>query len=184
MQRVTQRTLSILLLITSAGYTQSLADAARENRKQQSNKKTASPTKVITSDDVSASADPILHLVPGSSSSGGGTLVAPGMWKHNYRVVRLDASRFANGGTLHIAITLGNGKSDASFDLYPGGAPLPTDGFPRSLAYAHDVLQTTTGKIDYHFQQGTVFLLGAEGSWHAKTGDTNTYSFVVNVDNK
>ena len=172
MLRVTQRIFWILLLINTVGYGQSLGDAARENRKQQS--KNDSPTKVFTSDDVSASAYPILHLVPGSSASGQGTLVAPGMWKHSYQVVRLDTSRFANGGTLHIAITLGNGKSDASFDLYPGGTPLPTDGFPRSLAYAHDVLQTTSAKIDYHFNQGAVFLLGAEGSWHSKAGDTNT----------
>ena len=182
MQRVTARILSSVLLVSSLCYGQSLGDAARANRKQQG--KQVSPIKVFTSDDVSASAYPILHLVPGSSSSGQGTLVAPGMWKHSYQVVRLDTSRFANGGTLHIAITLGNGKSDASFDLYPGGTPLPADGFPRSLAYAHDVLQTTNAKIDYHFNQGTVFLLGAEGSWHSKAGDTNTYSFVVNVENQ
>ena len=182
MLRVTERVLSGVLLINTVCYSQSLGDAARENRKQQS--KNASPTRVFTSDDVSASAYPILHLVPGSSVSGQGTLVAPGMWKHSYQVVRLDTSRFANGGTLHIAITLANGKSDASFDLYPGGTSLPTDGFPRSLAYAHDVLQTTTAKIDYHFNEGAVFLLGAEGSWHSKAGDTNTYSFVASVENK
>jgi len=27
-----------------------------------------------------------------------------------------------------------------------------------------------------------VFQLGAEGSWNAKAGATNTYSFVVDVD--
>lgn len=182
MQRVTQRVLPILLMISSLCCGQSLGDAARANRQQQSKK--AAPGKVITSDDMSESADPILHLVPGSSSSGQGSLIAPGMWKHSYRVYRLDTSRFVNGGTLHISITLGNGKSDASFDLYPGGTPLPVDGFPRSLAYAHDVLQTTSAKIDYHFTQGMVFLLGAEGSWHAKAGDTNTYSFVASVENK
>ncbi|HTC95449.1 MAG TPA: hypothetical protein VK699_18530 [Terriglobales bacterium] len=179
MQRVTQGALCIVLLIGSTGYGQSIADAARDNKKQQP-KKGAATAKVFSNDDISSTPDTIAHLVPGSDFAGQGSLVAPGRWKHNYRTIRLDASQFANGGTLHITITLGNGASDASFDLYPMG-PLPTDGFPKSLAHAYDVPRGSTAKIDYRFDHGQVYLLGAEGNWNSKAGTTNTYSFVVDV---
>jgi hypothetical protein len=183
MRRFAQKTLCIALLISGTCYSQSIADAARENRKQQSNnKKNTGPAKVFSNDDVSSTPDMIAHLVPGSSFNGQGALVAPGMWKHNYRTIRLDASRFVNGGTLHITITLGNGASDASFDLYPMGAELPTGGFSKSLAHAWDVPRNSSAKIDYHFDHGEVFLLGAEGNWHSKAGTTNTYSFEVVVE--
>jgi hypothetical protein len=179
MQRVAQGALCIVLLIGSTGHGQSIADAARDNRKQQP-KKAAVPAKVFSNDDISSTPDTIAHLVAGSDFAGQGSLVAPGRWKHNYRTIRLDASQFANGGTLHITITLGNGASDASFDLYPMG-PLPTDGFPKSLAHAYDVPRASTAKIDYRFDHGQVFLLGAEGNWNSKAGTTNTYSLVVDV---
>jgi hypothetical protein len=181
MHRVAQKVLCIVLLIGSTCYSQSIADSARENRKQQSKKGTA-PAKVFSNDDVSSTPDMIAHLVPGSSFDGQGALVAPGRWKHNYRTIRLDTSRFPNGGTLHIKITLGNGASDASFDLYPMGAPLPTDGFAKSLAHAWDVPRGSSAKIDYRFDHGEVLLLGAEGNWNSKAGTTNTYNFAVNVE--
>ena len=183
MRRVIQRILFVLLLISGLSYSQSLGDAARENRKQQ-NKTGSSPRKVFTNDDVSVTPDTIAHLVPGESYSGQGTLIAPGMWKHNYRLIRLDASRFVNGGTLHITIRVGDGKSDASFDLYMQGAQIPVGGFAKSLAHAYDVPRTSSAKINYHFDQGTVFLLGAEGNWNSKAETTNTYRFVVDVDGK
>jgi hypothetical protein len=179
MERVALRALCVVLLI-GTGYSQSIADAARDNRKQQPKK--AAPAKVISNDDISSTPDMIAHLVPGSNYDGQGALVAPGRWKHDYRVIRLDTSRFPNGGTLHITITLGNGPSDASFDLYSMGAPLPTDGFAKSLAHAWDVPRNSSAKIDYRFHHGEVFLLGAEGNWDSKAGTTNTYSFTVNVE--
>lgn len=74
-----------------------------------------------------------------TSATGQGTLVAPGRGKHSYRVIRLDASRFVGGGTIHITITVGDGESEASFDLYPQGQQLPTEGFRHSLATAVNV---------------------------------------------
>jgi hypothetical protein len=172
-----------MLLIASISHGQSLADAARENRKQKSQNGDAS--KVITSDDLSApSGAATIKLIPGTTSTGDGTLVAPGMWKHTYVATNLDATRFADGGVLHITITLGSGLADASFDLYSQGVRLPTGGFPNSLASAHDVKSGSTAKIDYRFDHGAVFRLAAEGSWHAKAGDTNSYSFVASVTNK
>ena len=77
---------------------------------------------------------------------------------------------------------MGSGAaSEASFDLFSEGARLPSDGFPNSLASAHSIPSGGTAKINYRFDHGAVFQLGAEGSWNAKAGDENTYSFVVEV---
>jgi hypothetical protein len=171
----------MVLLIGSACYGQSVADAARENKKQPPKKATA-PARVFSNDDVSATPDTIAHLIPGSSFTGQGALVAPGRWKHSYRTIRLDASRFVNGGSLHISVALGDGASDASFDLYPKGTDLPTGGFAKSLAHAYDVPRLSSTKIDYRFDHGDVFLFAAEGNWNSKAGTTNTYSITVDVE--
>lgn len=177
MQRVALKSLCIVLLIGSICYGQSLADAARANRKQ----KGAPPSKVISTDDLSATPE-IIQLRPGSSSTGQGSLVAPGRGKHDHRVILLDASRFVDGGTIHITITLGTGESEASFDLYPAGIPLPTEGWPNALVNVPNIRSGSGAKINYRFAHGTVFQFGAEGSWNTKAGATNTYSFVVDVD--
>jgi len=181
MQRVAVKGLCIVLLLGSVCYGQSIADAARANRKQKGD----APAKVLTSDDLVATSTPeIIQLIPGSSSTGQGTLVAPGRGKHSYRVIQLDASRFVTGGTIHMTITVGDGESEASFDLYPQGLPLPSEGFPNSLANAVNVRSSAGAKINYRFAHGTVFQFGAEGSWNSKAGATNTYSFVVDVDSQ
>jgi hypothetical protein len=188
MQRVALKSLCFVLLIFllvflvigGTVYGQSLADAARANRKQ----KGAAPAKVVSSDDLAATSTETIQLIPGSSSTGQGTLVAPGRGKHGYSVILLDASRFVNGGTIHITITLGDGESEASFDLYPQGLPLPSEGLPNSLANAVNIRSGSGAKINYRFAHGTVFQFAAEGSWNAKAGATNTYSFVVDVDSQ
>jgi hypothetical protein len=185
MQRVAQKVLCsvllIFLLIGGTGYGQSLADAARANRKQ----KGAAPANVLTSDDLAAKSTPeTIQLIPGSTATGQGTLVAPGRGKHDYRVILLDASRFVNGGTIHITITIGDGQAEASFDLYPEGLPLPAEGLPNSLASAVNIRSGSGAKINYRFAHGTVFQFAAEGSWNAKAGAKNTYSFVVDVDSR
>jgi hypothetical protein len=181
MQRIALRGFCLLLifpLIGGKGYGQSLADAARANRAQK-----PAPTKVLTSDDLAATPNvETIQLIPGTTATGQGTLVAPGRGKHGYRVILLDASRFLSGGTIHITITLGDGESEASFDLYPQGLPLPSEGLPNSLANAVNVRSGSGAKVNYRFAHGTVFQFGAEGSWNAKAGATNTYSFVVDVD--
>jgi len=188
MQRVTLKGLRIVLLsflligllIGGTGYGQSLGDAARANRKQ----KGTTSAKVVTNDDLVAAPPPeIIQLMPGSTSTGEGTLVAPGRGKHSYHVIMLDASRFVSGGTIHITVTVGNGGSEGSFDLYPEGLALPTEGMPNSLANAVNIHSTSGAKINYRFAHGAVFQFGAEGSWNAKAGATNTYSFVVDVGN-
>lgn len=183
MHRITSIVLGLMLLIAGIGHAQSLADAARANRKQKSTDGNTTK-KVITGDDFDAAAEVTIHLVPGATSNGDGMLVAPGRWKHNFAVTNLDATRFPNGGLLHIEITLGDGPAEASFDVYSQGARLPADGFPNSLASAHDVRSGSTAKIDYRFDHATTFRFGAEGSWNAKAGDKNSYSFTVSVLNR
>jgi hypothetical protein len=180
MGRVAQQGLCIVLLIGSTCYGQSLGDVARENRKQKS-ENTSAPAKTFSNDDLADEPEAI-QLVPGSSSSGEGTLVAPGRGKHHYRVIRLDVSQFPKGGTIHISITMGKGESEASFELYPQGVTLPEEGFPHGLASAWNVGSGSEAKINYHFDHGTVFQFAAEGSWNAKAGTTNTFSFVVDVE--
>lgn len=183
MRRIAIGAVATTLLAASLCYGQSLADAARANRKQKADAGN-STAKVITSDDLSGPSDVTLHLVPGTTSSGQGTLIAPGRGKHSYSVTHIDASKFVNGGVLHISITAGTGASEASFDLYSEGARLASEGFPNPLASAHNIPSGGSAKIDYRFDHGTEFQFAAEGSWNAKAGDTNTYSFVVEVGNR
>ena len=174
-------TMILMLLIASFCHGQSLADAARENRQQKATNGTSG--KVITNDDFSAPPDATVELVPGATVTGQGTIVAPGRGKHSYFMTNLDTSKFPNGGVLHITISVGDGPSEASFDLYSRGSRVPSEGFPAPLASAHNVASGGTAKIDHRFSQGGIFRLAAEGSWNAKPGDTNTYSFVVTVGN-
>ena len=182
MHRVALQVVATMLLIAGICRAQSLGDAARENRKQKAKDGGAS-AKVVTDDDFSSPPDITLHLVPGATLTGQGTIVAPGRGKHAYVITNLDTSRFPSGGVLHITITVGDGPSEASFDLYSKGASLPIQGFPSPLASAHNVASGGNAKIDHRFSSGGTFRLAAEGSWNAKPGDTNTYSFVVEVGN-
>lgn len=262
MERVTQQFLFILLLVAGVCYGQSIADVARESRKQQGNN--GAPKNVISTDDVvpvtptmipsvatlcahenhtcnfsgtqtiayganghynfksgvtgsieckneifgdpifgtfkdcyivpasvmaslegsRRSVDSVAQLLPGSKFTGEGTLVAPGRGKHSYRIVNLDATRFVNGGTLHITVTVGDGASNGSFDLYPQGAQVPAEGSPNSLANVWNVARASSRNITYHFDHGTVFQFRAEGDWNSEAGTTNTYSFIVDVQSQ
>ena len=183
MSRVTPNVLALIMLISGLSHAQSLADAARTNRKQKA-REGATAAKVISDDDVATPTANTVHLVPGEPSTGDGTLIAPGMWKHSYSVTNLDVTQFPNGGVLHIEIRMGDGPSEASFDLYSQGASLPSGGFPNPLANAHDVPSGSTARIDYRFDHGTVFQFCAEGSWHAKAGDRNNFNFTANVGSR
>lgn len=173
--------LATMLPTASLCHGQSLADAARENRKDKDKSTAASVGKVFTSDDISSPAGETIRLLPGTSATGQGTLIAPGLGKHSYQVIYLDATRFPTGGTLHLHLKLGVGASEASFDLFAEGASLPTDGLPHPLASAHNVASGASAKIDYRFDKGAVFQLASEGSWNHKAGETNDYTVVIDV---
>src|SRR5579863_8746108 len=89
MQRIAPKGFGIVLLIvlfvSGMAFAQSLADAARENRRDKLQTRGAS-TKVITGDDLAPTSTPeVIQLIPGSTATGQGTLVAPGRGKHGYR---------------------------------------------------------------------------------------------------
>ena len=90
MHRVTSIFLGLMLLISGFGHAQSVADAARANRKQKAPIGNTA-TKVITDDDVAAPTVTI-RLAPGVTSTGDGMLVAPGRWKHGYTTSYLDCN--------------------------------------------------------------------------------------------
>jgi hypothetical protein len=168
---------AVLLLATFA-HAQSLGDAARQARKDKPTN--VDTSKVFTSDDVSSPGE-VIRLLPGAPATGQGTLVAPGLGKHSYRVINLDATRFPTGGVMRIRLTLGPGASEASFDLFAEGASLPTDGIPHPLASAHNIASGGSAKIDYRFDRGATFQLAAEGSWNHKAGETNDYNVSIEV---
>jgi len=101
---------------------------------------------------------------------------APGPGYQDYTVVEIDATAFKDGGMLTITISVGDAESPGSFDLYDGNAQLPTEGPPDSaLTSAWDVPPGTKGTIEYLFQQGNVFRLGATGSWLSEKGKINGF---------
>ena len=101
---------------------------------------------------------------------------APGQGYQDYTVVEIDATAFKDGGVLTITISVGDAEPPGSFDLYDGDTELPTEGAPDSaLTSAWDVPPGTKGTIEYPFQQGKVFRLGATGSWLSEKGKINGF---------
>jgi hypothetical protein len=116
------------------------------------------------------------------AADGHGELVAPGHGKHRYTLIAIDTTDFPAGGTLEVEVTVGPGESDASFDLFPSGVPVPTEGYPRgSVAHQYDLPRGGTARLWYRFAQGQVFQLGAEGNWFSREGAGNTFRFRAQV---
>lgn len=112
-----------------------------------------------------------------SRIQGEGVVVAPGQGKQIYDINEIDTSAFETGGVLIIDVTVGDGASAASFDVFPAGTPLP-HGFPKgSVARAYDVPPGQSRTLVHQFSQGQVFRLGASGNWFSEKGQTNEYQF-------
>ncbi len=114
--------------------------------------------------------------------TGSGTLTAPGYNNHAYTFVNIDASQFTSGGKISISITLGNGVSSASYDLYQASYIPVTIGQPQnSLVNAYDVSPGSTTNLAYSFGPGSSnqFKLGLEGNWFSPAGSTNTYTYTI-----
>ena len=117
-----------------------------------------------------------------TSGEGEGILIAPGRGKQRYTVFYIDNKDFINGGTLVIEITLGKGESNASFDLFPEGVPIPTKGRPHgSVAHQYDVSRGKTVKMALRFSRGQIFQFGATGNWLSPEGSRNSYRFSARV---
>lgn len=112
-----------------------------------------------------------------------GELIAPGHGKQSHTIVLIDVTDFPSGGTLKIEVTLGEGESDGSFDLFPEGAAIPTEGrVTNSLAALYDLKHGESGTLVYEFVSGQVFQLGATGNWFSREGATNTFLISVFVE--
>jgi hypothetical protein len=115
-------------------------------------------------------------------ADGQGELIAPGYGKHGYTLLAIDTRAFSDGGILGVEITVDRGECDASFDLFPPGIPIPTEGYPQgSIAHLYDVPKGSSGRLSYRFSQGQVFQLAAEGNWFSKEGARNTFRFRAEV---
>lgn len=116
--------------------------------------------------------------------TGSGTLTAPGRNNHNYTFVNIDASQFVAGGTISVSITLGNGASRGSYDLYRASyTPVATGRPQNSLANAYDVVPNSVRNISYSFGPGlsNQFKLGLEGNWFSPAGSTNSYTYKIEI---
>ena len=101
----------------------------------------------------------------------------------DYTVIEIDTTAFKNGGTLSIDISVGNAEPMGSFDLYDGKTELPTEGMPEgALASAWDIRPGRKGKIEYHFDRGQAFKLGATGSWFSEEGSINAFLATISVE--
>jgi hypothetical protein len=122
--------------------------------------------------------NPVVLTQSNRIADGHGEVVAPGYGKHRYTLTAIDTTDFPAGGILEVEVTVGPGESDASFDLFPSGVPLPTEGYPHgSVAHQYDVPKEGTATLSYRFSQGQVFHLGAEGNWFSREGAVNTFRF-------
>ncbi|NWG06406.1 MAG: hypothetical protein HXY35_06925 [Chloroflexi bacterium] len=123
----------------------------------------------------------LTHAQPKGTAEG--VLTAPGHGKQNFTIVPIDVTDFQSGGTLTVEITLGNGESDGSFDLFPEGAVIPTEGrVENSVAALYDLKHGESGTLTYKFDSGQVFQFGATGNWFSREGATNTFTVTAMVD--
>ena len=110
-------------------------------------------------------------------------LRAPGPPHQDYTVINIDTTAFENGGMLTIDITLGHAEASGSFDLFDGDSELPTEGAPQNaLASTYGIPPDGKGIIEYNFDQGQVFKLGATGDWFSKKGSINAFWAKISVE--
>lgn len=113
----------------------------------------------------------------------GGIVTAPGHDYLDYKITCIDVTGFPNGGKLIFNITVGDGESSASFDLFPGSATIPDRGRPHeSLAGVYDVGRSQSREMIHYFDKGSFFQFGATGNWFSRVGSTNQYRVVARVN--
>ena len=101
----------------------------------------------------------------------------------DYNVITIDTTAFKDGGKLTIDIKVGMAKAGGSFDLFDGDTELPTKGYPDgAIASAWDIPTGQSGKIEYQFEKGKLFKLGATGTWFSGEGNINAFQVKFSVD--
>lgn len=129
-------------------------------------------SKVVLNEDKPA--DEVLHI-----------LRAPKYGDQDYNVITIDTTAFDNGGILTIDIRMGNSKSGGSFDLFDADTELPKQGIPNdALTSVWDIPTGQRGNIEYHFDKGKVFQLGATGTWFSGKGNINAFYAKISMMSK
>lgn len=112
-----------------------------------------------------------------------GVLTAPGSGYQKYKITCIDVTSFPQGGRLVIEISLSNGVSGGSFDLFPHNVPIPTQGRPDdSLVGQYDISPNSSTRMFHYFESGTIFQFGATGNWYSPKGSTNFYKVNAHVE--
>lgn len=111
--------------------------------------------------------------------AGSEILKAPGRGHHSYSSTLLDSSRFRFGGTFYLRFSIGDGKAEASFDIFFDNARRILKAFRAfaSQSFMIGMPPNTTGTRVYRFDRGQSFLLGFEGSWNSSKDSSNSYKF-------
>ncbi len=111
------------------------------------------------------------------------TFRTPERGYQDYTVVEIDATAFKNGGWLTINLQVGDAEAAGSFDLYPGDKIPPTEGMPHgALVSTWDVPPGQGSVIEYYFNWGQVFKLGATGNWFSEKGSINGFLAKISVE--
>lgn len=140
------------------------------------------PTPTVSASKNSARPDVLILTRAQPSAAADGELTAPGYGKQQHQIIAIDVTDFSSGGTLVIDISLGDGESDGSFDLFPENAVLPTEGrVKNSVAALYDLKHGESGTLTYHFNAGQVFQFGATGTWFSREGATNIFTITATV---
>ncbi len=114
---------------------------------------------------------------------GSGVIRGTPIGTQNWTFIPIDVANFKTGSEIQIIINLGNGKSAASYDLFPNNNPvISVSGTPvGSLANAYDVTPGSTTILKYKLpaNKSDVYYLGVQGNWFSPVTDENTFKYNI-----
>ena len=95
-----------------------------------------------------------------------------------YTLIEIDATAFKNGGVLTFDVWVGESEVSGSFDLFTGNT---TEFVPdNALASASDIPTNQREVVEYPFEEGQIFKLGAIGNASEK-GKINGFLAKISV---
>jgi hypothetical protein len=108
---------------------------------------------------------------------GNGTVPAPRGAQTSYSQTSLNLANYAVDGRLTIQITVGNGGSPATFELFPANTTFSSNGAPsaRPLASATNVAAGGCATLTYNFSQAGSFILAVTGASGSNTFQYSAY---------
>ena len=96
----------------------------------------------------------------------------------NYTVIEIDATAFKDGGVLTLDVWVGESEVSGSFDLFTGDT---TEFVPdNAIASAKDIPTNQREVVEYPFEEGQIFKLGAIGNTSEK-GKINGFLAKISV---